>query len=90
MSDTPYPEPLNKLTELGEPNTYAAADWPDYVDEYNLTEEHVLDLVKILEEHTQPVDEFDGDDPLSWTAVHVWRALGQLKSELALRPMIDA
>ena len=90
MSDTTYPEPLNKLTELGKPDTYAVGDWPDYVGKYSLSDEHVPDLIKMLEEHTQPVEDFDADDPLSWTAIHVWRALGQLKSETALRPMIDA
>jgi hypothetical protein len=90
MSELNYREPLNKFLELGRPDTYNVKDWADYVSEYNLTDEHLPDLLKMLDVYTQPIDDFDEHDPASWTAIHVWRALGQLKNEQAIQPLIDA
>ena len=89
MAETNYREPLNKFLELGRPDTYNVEDWADYVSEYNLTDEHIPDLLKMLDVYTQPIDDFDEHDPASWTAIHVWRALGQLKNEQAIQPLID-
>jgi hypothetical protein len=91
MSD--YREPLPQLMTLGRPDSFEAANWINYVHEYNLTDEHIPDLIRMLETYTQPLPPdapFDAESPEIWTGIHAWRALGQLKAEAAVQPIIDA
>lgn len=93
MVEKTYREPLNKFLELGRPTVYDADKWTDYVSDYKLTDDHIPDLLRLLADYVQPVgedDDFDESKASNWTAIHVWRALGQLKAETAIQALIDA
>jgi len=84
LSDSGYEGLVGQLLALGEPSLYRDA-WLDYLAR-GLTVEHVPDLIRMATDdalHTS-----DGDSPLVWAPVHAWRALGQLKAESAVEPLI--
>lgn len=85
MTNT-YTEPVSRLLKLGRPHGEA---WLDY-SALGLTRDHVLDLIRLVEDHEMrimepPVDLPDDEDLPEWYAqIHAWRALGQLKAEEAI------
>ncbi len=79
MSGPDYPEPISKLLNMGEPGI---REWPDYLA-LGLGPEHVPDLIRMA------LDEAALDDPATWAPIHAWRALGQLRAEEAIEPLIQ-
>ena len=76
---------LQLLLRLGDAGGYAR-NWPDYRTEFGLREEHVAGLIDMACD----TDLLDAD-PLSheaWAPVHAWRALGQLRAENAVEPLL--
>jgi len=82
-----YQEPINIFLKLDRPETFHIDQWPDYVAAYKLTDEHIPDLIRLLNEHSHKDAEFV--EPESWAAVHAWRSLSQLKAEAAVEPLIQ-
>lgn len=80
-----YREPLEKFLSLGKPEVYDPEKWLDYVKEYELTAEHIPDLIKMMLDCSN--EEFV--DPNSFAAVHAWRSLGQLKAVDAMDAFIE-
>jgi hypothetical protein len=81
---TDYPAPVDKLLALG--GADSRRSWPDYVARFGLTVEHVPDLIRMA---TDP--ELNLGDPKSdgvWAPLHAWRALGQLRAEAAVEPLL--
>jgi hypothetical protein len=81
---TPYLPPVARLLELGEEGV--TRPWMDYL-ELGLGPDHVPDLVRLATD-----EQFDqGDDEGSelWAPVHAWRALGQLRAEAAVEPLLE-
>lgn len=76
-----------KLLEMGEPRYAREFAWPDY-QALGLRPEHIPALIHIA---TDPalINLEDGSDPRSWGPVHAWRALGQMKAEEAIIPLIQ-
>jgi hypothetical protein len=75
---------VDRLLALGDPEY--GSSWPDYVNRFGLTAQHVLDLIRMA---TDP--ELNLGDPESdgvWAPVHAWRALGQLRAEAAVEPLL--
>jgi hypothetical protein len=73
MTDEPYPQPLDLLLTLGEPDGI----WPNYPIEYGLSAEHIPDLIRMATDNFR-WDEEDDDNPRVYANIHAWRALGQL------------
>jgi hypothetical protein len=82
MSD--YPSPVTQLLTRGKPSF--DDDWPNYL-ESGLGPEYVPDLIRLA---SDPVF-FEGDPKSKevWAPLHAWRALGQLRAEDAIHPLLE-
>ncbi|MFO7917334.1 MAG: DUF1186 domain-containing protein [Anaerolineae bacterium] len=79
MTEQDYPEPVSKLLTMGEPEVH---EWSDYLA-LGLSPEHVPDLICMA------LGDAPSDDPAIWGPIHAWRALGQLRAEEAIEPLIQ-
>src|SRR5574341_1156700 len=78
--------PLAPLLALGATDIYTQP-WPDYVTWLNLTEAHVPALLQIVLE--TPWENRDWEhEPDAWAPIHAWRAIGQLRAQAAIQPLI--
>jgi hypothetical protein len=82
MSD--YPPPVKQLLTLGEPSF--DDDWPNYL-ESGLGPEHVPDLIRLAGD--QDLNTGDPNSKDVWAPLHAWRALGQLRAEDAIHPLLE-
>ncbi len=86
MTNTPpyrYSPPVDQLLTYGDCRTMPK--WPDYL-RLGLTSEHVPELIRMA---TDDDLHFADTDSLEVSApVHAWRALGQLRAEAAIKPLI--
>lgn len=80
-----YREPFDKFLKLGKPETHKPEDWLDYAKEYELTDEHIPDLIKLMLDNS--TDEYI--DPDSYAAIHAWRCLGQLQAIEAIDALLE-
>ena len=90
MDEQTYGPPVDQLLTLVGDVESMSQPWMDYPTRFGLTAEHVPDLLRIL---ADPVlldlnYELDEDDPRLWAVVHAWRALGQLRAEAAIEPLL--
>ncbi|HEU0080137.1 MAG TPA: hypothetical protein VFQ76_20990 [Longimicrobiaceae bacterium] len=81
---TPYPPPVARLLELGIKATDGT--WMDYL-ELGLGPEHVPDLIRMAT--NEQLNDGDAGRPETWAPVHAWRALGQLRAESAVEPLME-
>jgi hypothetical protein len=89
-----YELPVSRLLEIGRPEL---GNWEDY-SQYGIGTEHIPDLIRMLRDSDLmwQVDEDQADDddeeedkPHYYAYIHAWRALGQLKAEAAIEPLLD-
>ena len=83
MTGTHYPPPVDKLLALGDPRNMI--EWPDYVA-LGLGLEHSPGLIRMAldeELHWAESDRLE-----VWSPIHAWRALGQLRAESAVEPLL--
>lgn len=84
MSAEGYQPPVDQLLAYGRPNLAYPDQWINYVDELGLTTEHIPELVRLASDK-----ELDEDDEVEiYAYIHAYRALGQLKAESAIEPLI--
>lgn len=82
MSSTEY-LPVNKLLTLGD--VRGIREWLDYRT-FGLGPEHIPDLIRMGTDEA-----LNAGNPESvevWAPVHAWRALGQLRAEAAIEPLL--
>ncbi|MBT9317547.1 HEAT repeat domain-containing protein [Leptothoe spongobia] len=85
MSAEDYQPPIDQLLAYGRPNIAYSDQWINYVDELGLTTEHIPELVRLASDK-----ELDDDDDVEiYACIHAYRALGQLKAESAIEPLIQ-
>lgn len=73
-----------EFLSFGEPSLSGFERWPDYLEEFDLTAAHVPELIAMA---TDPaLMEAEGIE--TWAPVHAWRALGQLRAQEAIDPLI--
>jgi hypothetical protein len=79
-----YREPVKALLQAGKEHGFGA--WPDYVKTYGFSEADIPDLIRMATDE----DLYSADLASSelWAPIHAWRALGQLKAEAAIEPLI--
>ena len=79
--------PVLTLIGQGE-KSVRGTKWQD-PESLGITSAHVPELIRVIEE----IDLFWGDDPsdekYDFAPIHAWRALGQLKAEAAIQPLIE-
>ena len=80
-SDNPN---IQTLLTLGDPGN--KSNWPNYVKQYGFTLDDVPSLLRLYAD--EEINTMDSDRPEVWTQVHVWRTLGQLRSETSIEPII--
>ena len=88
METQSYLPPVDQLLTYGDcTKLLKQKNSPDYVSELQLSAEHVPELIRMA------VDKkllwADGDGLEFWAPVHAWRALGQLRAEAAIEPLIS-
>ena len=83
MTTINYPQPVDKLLTLGDARNMIG--WPDYLA-LGLGQEHIPDLVRMaLDEEL-----WAGPETIEvWATIHAWRALGQLRAESAVEPLLS-
>lgn len=83
MGEENYRDPVKKLLRLGDVRKFK--DVPNYLT-YGLKAEHIPDLIRMA------IDEdllwADSETKEVWGPIHAWRALGQLKAEEAIEPLL--
>lgn len=78
-----YSPPVNRLLTFGDPRE--EPEWPDF-PALGFGPEHVPELIRMATDEAL----HDGD-PASlevWAPIHAWRALGQLRAEEAIDPLL--
>ncbi len=82
---TPYPPPVAGLLELGD--DALTEEWIDYLA-LGLGPEHVPELIRLAtdEQLNAPTT---SRRPETWAPTHAWRALGQLRAEPAVVPLLE-
>ncbi len=78
-----YPYPISRLLNLGDPR--GQSGWPVYRT-IGLTAEHVPDLIRMATDGS--LNQADSDSREVWAPLHAWRALGQLRAEAAVEPLL--
>ncbi len=79
-----YTAPVDVLITLGE-DPAREYPWPDYL-QYGLTSEHIPDLIRMATDYD--LNWARADDPKVFAPLHAWRALGQLRAEAAIEPLL--
>lgn len=78
-----YPPPVSELLTLGNPRErLRRIDYP----KMGLTNEHIPDLIRMLED--DDLHRADSEGTEVWAPLHAWRALGVLRAESAVEPLI--
>lgn len=83
MSITSYPPPVDKLLTYGD--CRELRDWPDYLA-LGFGPEHIPDLIRMALD--EDLNKADSESLKVWAPVHAWRALGQLRAEAAVEPLM--
>lgn len=87
MAPITYSPPVNALLQIGEKHIRSPEEWPDYAKLYGLTAQHIPDLLQMATD--QDLNWAPTDSPEVWAPLHAWRALGQLKAEAAIEPLLS-
>lgn len=81
-----YARPVDQLLTSGEGQIVSPDDWPPYL-ELGLGPEHLPDLIRLATDEELIWD--DADRLEVWAPLHAWRALGQLRAEAAIEPLLS-
>jgi hypothetical protein len=76
-----YAAPVRQLLTLGETHDHNPARWPNYAAKFGIGAEHVDELIRLACDPLSQTDDV-------WAPVHAWRALGQLRAEAAIAPLL--
>src|SRR5829696_524944 len=79
-----YEPPVSRLVELGRPEL--TDRWPDY-STYGIGPGHAPELLRLLQD--EELAWAEEETPSVYGQIHAWRALGQLKTEAAIEPLLD-
>ena len=102
MAPHTYEPPVDALLRCGECQGASVKDWPNYVQEFGLTADHVPALIQMAQDE-QLWAFFEGDydregefreagitaDEALWAPAHAWRSLGQLQAAEAVAPLAE-
>lgn len=84
MPATDYSPPVAQLLSCGRPKNVSRTEWFDYVEAYDLTDEHIPALIQLATE-----EELDWEDEGEcYAPIHAYRALGQLRAEAAIQSLV--
>jgi hypothetical protein len=92
MTTTEYSGAVAKLLTIGVPeNTHLADKWPNYPQDYGLTEADIPELIRLATDKDLYFAETEEEYPedYQWGTIHAIRALGQLKAVQAVTEFIE-
>jgi len=81
-----YAAPVQQLLSIGEARSYKPSEWPDYCARFGLQREHISDLIRMACDAA--LNQADSGSDEVWAPMHAWRALGQLRAEEAVLPLL--
>jgi hypothetical protein len=81
-----YTDPVRRLLAVEGTFGKGPTAWPDYSSEFGLGPEHVDDLIRMACD--EALSRADADSTELWAPMHAWRALGQLRAERAVPPLL--
>lgn len=84
MAENTYHPPVSTLLTLGDRHEGGA--WPDYLA-YGLTDVHIPDLIWLALDEDLPW--VDAESTEVWAPIHARRALGQLRAQAAIEPLVQ-
>jgi hypothetical protein len=84
MGKDDYVPPVNQLLIYGDARD-TLGRWPNYLA-LGLQAEHIADLIRMTQD--DDLHWADGASPEVWAPMHAWRALGQLRAEAAIEPLL--
>ena len=85
MAATDYQSPVSLLLDYGIPRNISQTEWFDYVGAYGFTDEHIPALIRLATEE----DLNWQDEGECYAPIHACRALGQLRAEAAIQPLVS-
>src|ERR671938_481676 len=85
-ADTGYAAPVQQLLSIGEIRSYNPSDWPDYCARFALGREHIRDLIRMACDAA--LNQAESTSSEVWAPMHAWRALGQMRAEEAVLPLL--
>jgi len=71
---------------IGEPCSYAPAEWPDYAAQFNLGHEHIGELIRLACDAV--LHHGDSNGGTACAPMHAWRALAQLRADASVAPLL--
>ena len=80
-----YHPPVSHL--LTEGDARQQIGWPDYPAIFDITLDHVPDLIRMMQD--EALNWADSDSDEVWAPIHAWRTLGQLRAESAIDAIMD-
>ena len=80
-----YRKPVDVLLTLGDARN-SLRKWPDY-SAYEIGAEHIPDLIQLATD--SELHWADSESLEVWAPIHAWRALGQLRAEEAIEPLLN-
>jgi len=81
-----YADPVARLLTFGNPVGDDPAEWTDYTAQFGFGAEHVDELIRMACDEALNLGDTDSDEV--WAPVHAMRALGQLRAEAAVAPLL--
>jgi len=79
-----YSPPVDKLLTYGDARHFR--QWPNYL-ELGLTREHIPELIRMATD--KELNWADSESLEVWAPLHAWRALGQLRAQEAIEPLME-
>src|SRR6266487_3136405 len=88
MDTASYPAPIDKLLSYGDAGEVGEnpKDWSQYL-ELGLGPEHIPDLIRMATDEELRWAESNSLEV--WAPIHAWRALGALRAEAAIEPLLS-
>lgn len=90
MDTTTYAPPVDKLLTYGSLENEIFEQWPDYLT-LGLGPEDIPELIRLATDtklHNLKDEDYDENDLSFWGPVHAVRALGQLRAQEAIEPLL--
>jgi hypothetical protein len=85
-AETAATDPVRQLLHIGRTNAYGVSDWPDYAASFGIGDQHIDALIAMA---TDSALHASGSETTEvWAPLHACRALGQLRAEAAIRPLL--
>ncbi len=80
-----YTPPVSQLLAIGDDKVADHHAWRDYAGEYGLSNADIPELIQLAMDWDAGTGE---NDPAVWAQMHAWRALGQMRADAAVIPLL--